>query len=132
MLLAGQRVRIVCHGGLKERSWDRGNVVPHNRARRPQHAGALGKAGRRGVLPQGSPPPKVQCAACLRSVMQRGPARTREEGTGRAKEVGHLGGERRPDSRSRERERRGRQKRGCDLLCTMRAQRAREGAEGAG
>ena len=27
----------------------------------------------------------------LRSVMQRGPARTREEGTNRAKEVGHLG-----------------------------------------
>ena len=46
---------------------------------------------------------------CLRSDKHRGPARTREEGTGRAKEVGHLGGERRPDSRSRERERRGRQ-----------------------
>ena len=54
-------------------------------------------------------PQKVQCAVCLRSVMHRGPARTREEGTGRAKEVGHLGGRRRQDSRSRERERRGRQ-----------------------
>ena len=85
VLLAGQRMRIVCHGGLKERSWDRGNKVPHNRASRLQRAGALDKAGRRGVLPQGSPPPKMQCAACLRSVMQRGPARTREEGTGRAK-----------------------------------------------
>ena len=81
-----------------------GNMVPHNRASRPQRAGALGKAGYRGVLPQGSPPPKVQCAVCLRSVMHRGPARTREEGTGRAKEVGHLGGERRQDSQSRERE----------------------------
>ena len=69
-----------------------GNKVPHNRASRPQRAGALGKAGCRGVLPQGSPPPKVRCAVCLRSVMHRGPARTREEGTGRVKEVGHLGG----------------------------------------
>ena len=84
-------------------------MVPHNRASRPRRAGALGKAGCRGVLPQGSPPPKVQCAVCLRSDKHRGPARTRKEGTGRAKEVGHLGGERRPDSRSRERERRGRQ-----------------------
>ena len=83
--------------------------MPHNRASRPQRAGALGKAGCRGVLPQGSPPPKVQCAVCLRSVMHREPAGTREEGTGRAKEVGHLGAERRQDSRSRERERRGRQ-----------------------
>ena len=82
--------------------------MPHNRASRPQRAGALGKAGCRGVLPQGNPPPKVQCAVCLRSVMQRGPAGTREEGTGKAKEVGHLGGERRQDGRSRERERRGR------------------------
>ena len=82
-----------------------GNMVPHNRASRPQRAGALGRVGCRGVLPQGSPPPKVQCAVCLRSVMHRGRARTREEGTGRAKEVGHLGGERRQDSRSRERER---------------------------
>ena len=131
VLLAGQRTRIVCNGGLKERSWDRGNKVPHNRASRPQRAGALDKAGRRGVLPQGSPPPKMQCAVCLRSVMQRGPARTREEGTGRAKEVGHLGGERRPGSRSRGRERRERQGRDCALHCTMRAQRAREGAEGA-
>ena len=73
--------------------------MPHNRASRPQRAGALGKAGCRGVLPEGSPPPKVQCAVCLRSVMHQGPARTREEGTGRAKEVGHLGGERRTDSR---------------------------------
>ena len=79
-------------------------MVPHNRASRPHRAGALGKAGCRGVLPQGNPPPKVQCAVCLRSVMHRGPARTREEGTGRAKEVGHLGGVGRPDSRSRERE----------------------------
>ena len=85
-----------------------GNMVSHNRASRPQRAGALGKAGCRGVLPQGSPPPKVQCDVCLRSVMHRGPAGTREEGTGRAKEVGHLGGERRQDIRSRERERRGR------------------------
>ena len=54
-------------------------------------------------------PQKVQCAVCLRSVMHRGPARTSEEDTGRAKEVGHLGGERRPESRGRERERRGRQ-----------------------
>ena len=132
VLLADQRMRIVCHGGLKERTWDRSKKVPHNRESRPQRAGTLDKAGRRAVLPQGSPPPKVQCAACLRSVMQRGPARTREEGTGRAKEVGHLGGEQRPDSRSRQREGRERQGRDCALLCTMRAQRAREGAEGAG
>ena len=84
-------------------------MVPHKRASRPQRAGAMGKAGCRGVLPQGSPPPKVQCAVCLRSVMQRGPAGTREGGTGRAKEVGHKGGKRRQDSRSRERARRGRQ-----------------------
>ena len=83
--------------------------MPHNQASRPQRAGALGKAGCRGVLPQGSPPPKVQCAVCLRSVMHRGQARTREEGAGRAKEVGHLGDERRPDSQGRQRERRGRQ-----------------------
>ena len=106
--------------------------MPHNRESRPQRAGTLDKAGRRGVLPQGSPPQEVQCAGCLRSVMQRGPARTREEGTGRAKEVGHLGGEQGPDSRSREREGRGRQGRDCALLCTMRAKRAGEGAEGAG
>ena len=74
----------------------------------------------------------VQCAACLRSVLQRGPARTTEKGTDRAKEVGHLGGERRPGSRSREREGRERQGRDCALLCTMRAQRASAGAEGAG
>ena len=55
-----------------------------------------------------------------------------EEGTGRAKEVGHLGGERRPDSRSREREGLERQGRDCALHCAKRAQRAREGAEGAG
>ena len=113
--------------GPRRQGREGGNMVPHNRASRPQRAGALGKAGCRGVLPQGSPPPKVQCAVCLRSVMHRGPARTREEGTGRAKEVGHLGGERRQDSRSRERERRRRQG-----LSTKRAQRAREGAEGAG
>ena len=76
-------------------------MVLQNRASRPQRAGALGKAGCRGVLPRGSPPPKVQCAVCLRSVMQRGPAGTREEGMGRAKELGHKGGERRQDSRSR-------------------------------
>ena len=106
--------------------------MPHNRASRPQRAGALDKAERRGVLPQGSPPPKVQCAACLRSVMQRGQAGTREEGTGRAKEVGHIGGVRRPESRSTEGEGRERQGRDCALLCTVRAQRAREGAEEAG
>ena len=132
VLLADQRMRIVCHGGLKERTWDMSKKVPHNRASRPQRAGALDKAERRSELPRGSPPPKVQCAACLRSVMQRGPARTREEGTGRAKEVGHLGGERKPDSRSREREGREKQGRDCALLCTMRAQRARGGAEGVG
>ena len=76
--------------------------MPHNRASCPQRAGALDKAGRRGVLPQGSPPPKVQCAACLRSVMQRGRAGTKEQGTGGAKEVGHMGGVQRPESRSRE------------------------------
>ena len=103
------------------------NMVPHNRASRRQRAGSLRKMGCCGVLPQGSPTPKVQCAVWLRSVMHRGPARTREEGTGRAKEVGQLGGERRQDSRSTERERRGRQG-----LSTKRAQRAREGAEGAG
>ena len=43
-----------------------------------------------------------QRCSVLRSVMQRGPARTREEGMNRAKELGHLGGERRPDSRGRE------------------------------
>ena len=52
-----------CHGGMKERTWGRSKKVPHNRASRPQCAGALNKAGRRGVLPQGSPPPKVQCPA---------------------------------------------------------------------
>ena len=101
-LAGGQRDR---DGGAEKR----GNMVPHNRASRPQRAGALGKAGCRGVLPQGSPPPKVQCAVCLRSVMQRGPAGTREGGTGRAKEVGQKGGKRRQDSQSREREQRGRQ-----------------------
>ena len=69
--------------GPRRRGREGGNMVPHNRATRPQRAGALGKAGCRGVLPQGSPPPKVQCAVCLRSVMQRGPAGTREEGTGK-------------------------------------------------
>ena len=83
VLLADQRMHIVCHGGLKGRTWDRGNKVPRNRASRPQRAGALDKVGRRGVLPQGSPPPKVQCAACLRSVMQRGPTRTRRARAGR-------------------------------------------------
>ena len=96
-LAGGQRDR---EGGAEKGV----NRVPQTRASRPQRAGALGKAGCRGVLPQGSPPPKVQYAVCLRSVMQRGPAGTREGGTGRAKEVGHLGGERRQDSRSRERE----------------------------
>ena len=95
--------------GPRSRGREGGNMVPHNRASRPQRAGAPGKAGCRGVLPQGSPPPKVQCGVCLRSVMQRGPAGTREGGTGRAKEVGHKGGKRRQDSQSRERERRGRQ-----------------------
>ena len=106
-------------------------MVPHNRAGRPQRAGALGKAGCRGVLPQGSPPPKVQCAACLRSVMRRGPARTREEGTGRAKEVGHLGGERRPDSRSRERKRRGRQGL-CSAPCEHRGRGREQRGQGRG
>ena len=63
MLLADQRVRIVCHGGMYERTKGRNKEVPHNRAGRPQRAGALDEAERRGVLPQGSPPPKVQCAA---------------------------------------------------------------------
>ena len=57
---AGKRA---CHGGMKERTWGRSKKVPHNRASRPQCAGALDKAGRRGALPQGSPPPKVQCRA---------------------------------------------------------------------
>ena len=43
-----------------------------------------------------------QRCSVLRSVMRRGPARTREEGMNRAKEVGHLGGEHRPDSQGRE------------------------------
>ena len=46
----------------KERTCGRSKKVPHNRASRPLRAGALDKAGRR-ALPQGSPPPKVQCPA---------------------------------------------------------------------
>ena len=34
-------------------------MVPHNRASRPQRAGALGKAGCCGVLPKGSAPPHL-------------------------------------------------------------------------
>ena len=35
VLLADQRMRIVCHGGLEERTWDRSKKVPHNRESRP-------------------------------------------------------------------------------------------------
>ena len=91
MLLADQRMHIVCPGGLKERTRGMNQQVPHNRAGHPQRAGALDKLGGHSVLPQGSPPPKVQCAACLRSVMQPGQVETRKEETGRAREVGHTG-----------------------------------------
>ena len=59
---AGKRA---CHGGMKERAWGRSTKVPHNRASRPQCAGALDKAERRGALPQSGPPPKgaVSCVA---------------------------------------------------------------------
>ena len=93
--------------------------------------GHWARQGCRGVLPQSSPPPKVQCAVCLRSVMHRGPARTSEEGTGRAKEVGYLGGERRPDSRSREREQRGRQGL-CSAPCQHRGRGREQGGQGRG
>ena len=57
---AGKRA---CHGGMKERAWGRSTKVPHNRASRPQSAGAPDKAERRGALPQSGPPPWVQCPA---------------------------------------------------------------------
>ena len=41
---AGKRA---CHGGMKERAWGTSTKVPHNRASRPQYAGALDKAERR-------------------------------------------------------------------------------------
>ena len=59
----GRAGKGACHGGMKEQTWGRSKKVPHIRASRPQRAGALDKPGRRGVLPQGSPPPKVQCPA---------------------------------------------------------------------
>ena len=59
----GRAGKGACHSGLKEGTWGRSKKVPNNRAIRPQRAGALDKAGCRGVLPQGSPPPKVQCPA---------------------------------------------------------------------
>ena len=57
---AGKRA---CHGGMQELTWGRSKKVPHNRASRQQCAGAQDEAGRRGALPQGSPPPQVQCPA---------------------------------------------------------------------
>ena len=57
---AGKRA---CHGGMKERAWGGSTQVPHNRASRPQCAGALDKAEHHGALPQGGPPPWGQCSA---------------------------------------------------------------------
>ena len=57
---AGKRA---CHGGMKERAWGGNTKVPHHRASRPRCAGALDKAEHRGALPQGGPPPWVQCSA---------------------------------------------------------------------
>ena len=57
---AGKRA---CHGGMKERTWGRSKEVPHSRASCPQCARGQDEAGRRGALPQGSPPPHVQCPA---------------------------------------------------------------------
>ena len=59
----GRAGKGACHGGMKERTSGRSKKVPHNRASRPQCPGELDKAGRCGVLPQGSPPPKVQGSA---------------------------------------------------------------------
>ena len=64
---AGKRA---CHGGMKERAWGRSIKVPHNRAGRPQCAGALDKAERRGSCRKAVHP---HGGSDLRRVIQRGP-----------------------------------------------------------
>ena len=100
VLAGGQRGREgragqgACHGGMKERAWGGSTKVPHRRASRPQSAGALDKAGRRGALLR-SGPPRVEShnegqvrardmhATCLHSVL-RSVLRREERGKGRA------------------------------------------------
>ena len=70
---AGKRA---CHGGMKERVWGKSTKVPHNRASRPQCAGALDKAERRGAVScvesynEGQVRACDMRAICLHSVLQ--------------------------------------------------------------
>ena len=66
--------------GLNERTRGKNNKGAPQPSWPPAASGGTGHGGTPSVLPLGSPPPEVQCAMCLRSVMQREKVETRDKG----------------------------------------------------